>query len=261
MAHNPQKYEFTNPALETPADTELRIYKHSRRTRVMHEIMAICTVLLALTGFAMFFGLKFESHWVAWLHSLLGSIFIAVPIFWATTNFSHFSSFVGTISSFGKNDWGWVKAPMGGYLDPFIGRKDNPSEVPPQGKYNAGQKVMAIAIMVFGVALSCSGILMLLVSGSGFFGFSINIGAHLVNMIWRFHLIFAIIMSLSVAVHAFLASIPENRGELKTMFGSGYADPDYAIKHHPEWLDKQVTVLRNEPDPSAEDGDLPALPK
>lgn len=260
MAHT--EYEFTNPALQADDDVEVRIYKHSRRTRIMHFLMVVATIGLACTGLSMVFGLEFQSRWVAWFHTLLGSLFIAVPIFWALTNFRHFSSFVGTISSFGKNDWGWVKAPMGGYLDPLIGRKDNPSDVPPQGKYNAGQKIMAIAIMVFGVALSASGLLMWLTSKSGFFGLTLNIGSHMVNMIWRFHLIFAILMILAVATHAILVLLPANRGELKTMFGSGYADRDYAEKYHPEWLEKQVTVLRNEPDPTpAEEGTLPPMPK
>jgi formate dehydrogenase subunit gamma len=68
------------------------------------------------------------------VHRWAGIVFIAGPVLYILLNFDRFARFIDTISSISKDDFGWLKV-MGGYL-PFI----KVEEVPPQDKYNAGQK-------------------------------------------------------------------------------------------------------------------------
>ncbi len=244
--------KLTNPAVvKVEEGTVVKVYKHGLATRIMHGICAVCCVCLIVTGCMLLFGFKAGSEMVALIHCMLGLVFVVAPLVWAITNWKEFCAFISNIFHYDKDDAGWIKAPMGGYLDAFIGRKDNPSYVPPQGKYNTGQKLAGVFLMLGGLALGMTGLIMWAASGNGIFGLHIDVAPQAVMILWRIHLVVAILMTLLVCVHFVMGAIlPATRVEFTTMFGDGYADMDYCVKKHGKWLesmkvDEELTAKEN----------------
>lgn len=237
--------ELTNPAVIADDDTEVRILKHRLPTRIMHGVAAAAFCLLAISGLMLLFGYSFGSFYVALIHCLMGLAFIIAPLLWMIFDFREFSKFIATIFHYDKDDAGWVKAPMGGYLDPFIKRGKDPSYVPPMGKYNTGQKGAGVVLMVCAIILAATGIVMWGAAGSGYFGlFTLDLAPQMVLITWRIHLVAAIVILLTFAVHFFLGAIyPPTRVEFGTMFGNGVADYDYSVHKHGRWLEDDCAIL------------------
>lgn len=226
--------EMTN---SVSADSQARVVRHSRGSRIRHALMIVTTFCLIATGFLMWAGLPDMSSLVATIHALLGLLFIGIPLVWLLTDFKHFSAFIDDVTTFDKNDAGWL-AKAGGYLS------KGHTNLPPQSKYNTGQKITAVLIIVSGIVLGITGPLMWLGSGSGFFGlFSLSMAPALINLLWRIHLIAAIVMVVLVAAHMAIVLMPRNVPVVNSMFGDGTVDMDYAKAHHERWVEEGVETV------------------
>lgn len=229
--------QYTNPALKAKDDTRVVVLRHTKGVRVRHALVIITTFALIFTGFLMWAGLSSMSGVVAIVHAILGLIFIAIPLSWVFTDFRHFSAFIDDITHYDGDDVKWI-AKGGGYLG------GDPAKLPAQGKYNTGQKLAGLFMVICGVVLGISGFLMALATTT--FGVTLPIGETTKDLLWRIHLIAAIVMLVLVVVHIFLVLMAKNAPALNSMFGDGTVDLDYAKEHYERWMEEEVTVLEDE---------------
>jgi formate dehydrogenase subunit gamma len=97
------------------------------------------------------------------------------------------------------------------------------------GKYNMGQKAL-IWLMIVGVAaMMASGLVLMLRAD--------------VSLEWagfaRFvHVLFFVLITVTLILHVYLATHPINRAGLHAMFGSGEIDAEVVRRNHPLWWKK-----------------------
>lgn len=205
-----------------------KVLKHGEQTRTMHWIHAIAFTLLAITGIAFYF------KWI-WLanvfggpanaslvHRWAGVAFAVGPTIYILLNFERFAKFIDTISSFTKDDIKWLSI-MGGYI-PFL-----KGEVPPQDKYNAGQKILGWLIIITS--------LLIIITGFPMWLWRHDMSAALLALCYNVHLWDAIIMVLLVGGHFFLAAIhPKSRVEFSSMMLDGIVDAEFSAQHNTKWF-------------------------
>ena len=213
------------------------VLRHRKTARVRHALVIITTFSLILTGFLMWAGMRDMSGPVAILHAVLGLVFVAIPIVWIFTNFRRFSAFIDNVTHFDKNDLGWA-AKGGGYLG------GDTSEIPDQCKYNPGQKVVALLMVICGVLLGATGIIMAFATTT--FGVTLPVGEGMKELLWRTHLVVAVVMLVLVLSHIFLSLMAKNAPALNSMFGDGTVDLEFAKEHYGRWLQNKAVVLEEE---------------
>lgn len=240
--------ELTNPTVQETPGVEIKIFKHHVSTRIMHFFVALGFVICAVTGLLLFFEVDLSRSVLAMLHVVMGLCFVVAPIVYIIFRWRYFARFMGTALHYDKDDLGWVKAPMGGYLDPFLFRGKPEHYVPPQDKYNTGQKAAGICLIVGGVVLAATGVLMWANTANGIFGLIvIDMSPGMTWFIWTLHFIAACLTLVVFAVHFFLGALyrPTNV-EFFTMFGRGYADYAYTRKKHGKWINTLVVKEEHE---------------
>jgi formate dehydrogenase subunit gamma len=117
---------------------------------------------------------------------------------------------------FGPDDWQWIKV-GGGYLSHKV-------NVPPMGKYNPGQKLYYLAILIAGIAIAASGFAIWLLPDDR----GIRIASHLVH-----NLAFSLFI-VAVPVHVYLGTLA-NPGTFRIMV-YGTVPVEFARKRYPKWM-------------------------
>ncbi|MDD3853475.1 MAG: formate dehydrogenase [Syntrophomonadaceae bacterium] len=211
-----------------------KVLKHGEQTRTMHWMHMITFILLALTGIGFYFDIGFiggifggEAN-ASLVHRWAGVVFTVGPALYILLNFERFARFMDTIATFTKDDFGWLKT-MGGYI-PFL-----KGDVPPQDKYNAGQKMLGHLIIIGCLLMILTGFPMWLWRGvlpAAFLAFCYNI-----------HFWVAVILILAIAGHFFLAAIhPKSRVEFASMMMDGYIDAEISAHHNEKWFNSLQEV-------------------
>ena len=224
--------EITNPAAQEAPGLVIKVFKHRLATRIMHFFVSLGFITSAVTGILLFFGVDLNRAAMAQIHCIMGLCFVVAPIVYIIVCWKNFARFMGTALHYDKDDWGWVKAPMGGYLDPFLFRGKPEHYVPPQDKYNTGQKGAGICLILGGVVLAATGLLMWANTANGILGLcKVSLSSGMTWLIWTLHFVVACCTLLVFAVHFFLGAIyPVTNVEFFTMFGRGFADYAYTKK-------------------------------
>lgn len=206
-----------------------KVLKHDEQTRAMHWVHLIAFTILAFTGIGFYFDIGFINNIfggsanASIVHRWAGVIFTIGPVFYIILNFERFARFIDTITRITKDDIGWLKT-MGGYI-PFL-----KGDVPPQDKYNAGQKMLGIMIIICCLLIILSGFVMWL-------------WRHLVPAVfmafcYSLHFWVALLLVLLVSGHFFLAAIhPKSRVEFASMMMDGYIDADISAHHNKKWFE------------------------
>ena len=230
--------EITNAAAQASPDVNVRVLKHRVATRIMHGIVALGFVVCAITGILLFAGVDFGRGGMAIAHCIMGLCFAVAPIVYIIFCWKNYARFMDTITHYDKDDLGWLKAPMGGYLDPIFWRGKPEHYVPPQDKYNTGQKGAGVCLILGSVALAVTGLLMWANTAEGIFGLvTIQLSSGMTWFLWTLHVAVAVLMLLIFVVHFFLGAVyPVTNVEFWTMFGRGFADYTYTKKKHGKWL-------------------------
>lgn len=198
--------------IRNPKDLE----RHTASERVNHWIVAICFVLIALSGLAFF-------HPFFWPLSLLfgGGVWtrIAHPYMGLLLIIFFISMFVRfrEANRMTPSDWEWLR-----HAREIAGGDDR--AMPPQGKFNGGQKVMFWAISL------C--LLLMILSG---------------GVMWRAHFTFPVtLVRLAAVVHAAVGAIAIiiimghiyaaiwTRGTISAMV-YGRVSRAWARQHHETW--------------------------
>ncbi len=205
-----------------------KVLKHSEQTRTMHWVHLIAFIILGLTGIGFYWDINAISNIfggpanASLVHRWAGVVFTVGPALYILFNFEKFARFVDTISTFSKDDFGWLKT-MGGYI-PFL-----KGDVPPQDKYNAGQKMLGGIII--------AGCLILILTGFPMWLWRHLMPAALLAFCYNVHFWTAIIMILAIAGHFFLAAIhPKSRVEFASMMLDGYIDAQISAHHNEKWF-------------------------
>lgn len=195
------------------------IVRYTPGERTNHWIVAICFVLLALSGLALFHPAMFwlsnlfgGGTWTRILHPYIGVVlFVAflllVARMWSDNRMT-------------DRDWQWVK----GYRDVIANREEN---VPEAGRYNGGQKLVFIVqvLCVFGLLLT--GIVIWRPWFAPYFPVDVaRLAADL-------HAIFAVVMICTIIVHVYAGIWV--KGSVRAMT-RGTVTPGWAWKHHRAWF-------------------------
>jgi formate dehydrogenase subunit gamma len=197
------------------------VRKSSTGEIINHWILAVSCILLIFTGYGFLFQLKpignlfggFNAMKV--VHNWAGVVFTVSLV---ATLFHYLRESL----DFGHDDWQWIKV-GGGYLSHKV-------KVPPMGKYNPGQKLYYLAILVAGIAISASGFAIWLLPDDR----GIRILSHLVH-----NLAFALFI-VAVPVHIYLGTLA-NPGTFRIMV-YGTVPVDFAKKKYPKWM-KEIGKL------------------
>jgi len=185
--------------------------------RLVHFLFAGSCIVLFISGFglmfhnASFLAAMFGGHFVTkYVHNFAGLVFAVSGVFAVIIWFKD-----GAL--FDKDDIGWFMK-GGGYLWTKEG-------IPPQGRFNAGQKLYFVMKAVTLVVLSITGIIM---------WFPFYFSPALVIMLYPLHIACVAMLAGAVVIHAFLGSLG-NPGTIMAMI-SGKCTRAWARYQHPKWL-------------------------
>ena len=199
-----------------------RIVRYGYRERLMHWVSAVSYVYLLLTGLA------FWTPWLFWLAVVLGGatisrelhpwvgvvFFVAVLWMWATWGSQMRST---------ELDREWWRA-----LPHYIRNEDD--DMPPEGRFNGGQKMLFWAFLWCGLALLLSGFVLW---EPHWFPWSLRFlrfAAVLVHAV-----AFLVTVALFI-VHVYMGTAVE-RGAFASMT-RGDVSPAWARRHHRAWYDQ-----------------------
>jgi len=182
---------------------------------INHWLLAGSCILLMVTGFAFLFhldpvasvfggfnGMKTVHNW--------GGVVFGLSLLYSMRHYLKDSL------EYDADDRQWFKV-AGGYLSHNV-------VVPPMGKYNPGQKLYYLAIVVAGLAIALSGFGIWLMKDNS----AVMLLSHLV------HNIAFCIFVLAVPVHIYLGTLA-NPGTFQLMV-SGTLPLESAKKKYPKWM-------------------------
>jgi formate dehydrogenase subunit gamma len=195
------------------------IQRYSAGERTNHWITAICFVLLALSGLALFHPAFF------WLASLFGGgpwtrilhPFVGVAMF---VSFLFLACRMAKNNRMTAADKEWLCK----IKDVLANREENLPEV---GKYNGGQKMLFYVLILCMVGLLLSGI----VIWRAYFSLYFPIGV--IRAAAVLHALCAFVMICSIIVHIYAAIWI--KGSVRAMV-RGTVTPGWAWKHHRAWF-------------------------
>jgi len=199
------------------------IVRYTAGTRINHWIVAICFLLLALSGLALFHPALFwltnlfgGGPWTRILHPFIGCVMVGA--------FALLASEMWQDNRLQPRDWIWLKK----IKDVVNNREEN---LPDVGRYNAGQKLLFFAIVACLSVLFISGIVIWRVYFSALFSVRVTRLASL------FHAFFAFVLISAIVVHIYAAIWV--KGSIRAMT-RGWVSPGWAWKHHRAWF-REVT--------------------
>ncbi|MCP3725880.1 formate dehydrogenase subunit gamma [Paraburkholderia sp. CNPSo 3272] len=199
------------------------IERYTPNERSNHWITAICFILLALSGLAMFhpamswlYAVLGGGQWTRILHPFIGVVMFVSFLILALRFWHH--------NYLDKDDIQWMKQ-MGDVLN---NREDRLPEI---GRYNAGQKLLFFVMVICLVLLLLTGIVMWRRYFSAYFPIEIIRLSSLVHAAVAFVLICGIIIHIYAAIWV--------KGSIGAMT-RGYVTWGWARKHHPRWFRESI---------------------
>jgi len=197
------------------------LQRYTASERANHWTVGICFILLALSGLAFFHPALYPLTqlfggpvWARILHPYIG-LFMAVVFLIMAIRFAH-------LNMLKKCDIEWLKR-VGEMVD------GDDHNMPAQGKYNGGQKVL------FWGLVGCMSVIM--VTGVLIWRAWINLPVEVVRVAVTLHAIAAVGMVALIIIHVYAAIW--TRGTIRAMF-YGTVTRAWAKQHHRNWY-REVT--------------------
>jgi formate dehydrogenase subunit gamma len=199
------------------------IERYTPNERTNHWITAICFVLLALSGLAMFhpamaplYAVLGGGQWTRILHPFIGvvmfvSFLILVLRFWHHNYLD-------------RNDVQWLKQ-----IDDVLANRED--RLPEVGRYNAGQKLLFFLMVICLVLLLLSGIVIWRRY------FSMYFPIELIRLAADVHAIVATVLIIGIIFHIYAALWV--KGSVGAMV-RGTVTWGWARKHHPRWFRESI---------------------
>ncbi|MFZ6648497.1 formate dehydrogenase subunit gamma [Undibacterium sp. TJN25] len=203
------------------------ILRYTPNERSNHWITAICFVLLAISGLAMFHPSMFwlsqllgGGQWTRILHPFIGlvmflSFAILVLRFW-----HHNLPEPGDVQ--------WLKQ-----MDDVVNNRED--KLPKVGRYNAGQKLLFFTLIACMLGLLLSGIVIWRAYFSWYFPIPVIRAAALLHAVCAFTLITSIIVHIYAGIWV--------KGSIGAMV-RGTVSYGWARKHHQRWFEEIVKSAR-----------------
>ncbi len=206
------------------------IERFSKTARYTHWAHTLTFVVLFFTGMMLYadlfdFLLPLFGGYVGAMqvHRIAAVSFIIVSLLGLIANPSGFFSWIREILTWSKEDFAFV----GRFTQAFFSSYD---DIPRQGKFNGGEKLNSLFILMGSALLVLTGIVMWLPQS-----FSVQV----VRAAYPVHDISMIVVSAEVIGHIFLAIFhPDNREALSGML-YGHVSEEYAKSHHAKWYEEQ----------------------
>ena len=199
------------------------IERYRPNERSNHWITAICFILLALSGLAMFhpamawlYALFGGGQWTRILHPFFGLVMFVSFIIMAFRYWHH--------NQLDAHDRQWLKQGA----DVVSNRED---KLPPVGRYNAGQKLLFFTLIVCMVMLLLTGIVIWRAWFSAYFGIE------LIRLSALLHAFFAFVIIASIIVHIYAGIWV--KGSMGAMM-RGSVTYGWARKHHRRWFEEEM---------------------
>jgi len=201
------------------------VVRYSADVRTNHWLVALCFVLAALSGLALFHPALFwlsnlfgGGPWTRILHPFIGLFMVLV--------FLALSAKVWDENRIGAADWQWLRQ----WRDVVNNREERLPEV---GRYNAGQKLVFFVLVVCLLALFITGLLM----WRTYFTLPVSV----VRLASVLHAISALVLICTILVHVYAGFWV--KGSVPAML-RGTVTPGWAWKHHRAWF-RQITHAAN----------------
>jgi formate dehydrogenase subunit gamma len=193
------------------------IQKTTTYERFVHLLMALSGLILLLTGM----GFLYQQE-LGWINTIFGGPHLAREIHnWGGIIF--IVSLILSINTWLPESFKWTKedsewiSMLGGYLS-------RDKEPPPQGKLNAGQKVVGISVFIFGVLIGISGLLIWLSAGT----------KGVITLGHILHSISALVFAIFIPLHIYMTTAA-NPGTFRIMT-RGDIPLYWAKKKHARWV-------------------------
>ena len=209
------------------------IARYSANERTNHWIVAIAFVLAALSGLALFHPALFwlaslfgGGPWARILHPIISLVMVLAFLFLAVA--------VWKDNRLQDRDWTWLRQ----MRDVVSNREERLPEV---GRYNAGQKLLFLVIVICMVGLLLSGIVIWRAYFSLYFPIGVIRFASLLHALCALVLVCAIILHVYAAIWV--------KGSMQAMT-RGTVTAGWAWKHHRAWFREttHATNSRTRPD-------------
>jgi formate dehydrogenase subunit gamma len=180
-----------------------------------HWILAGSCILLMITGFAFLYHLEGVGAIFGGFNTMKtvhnwGGVVFSLSLLYSMRHY------LKDALDYDADDLQWFKV-AGGYLSHKV-------TVPPMGKYNPGQKLYYLAIVVAGIAIALSGFAIWFMKDNS----AVMLLSHLVH-----NVAFSIFV-LAVPVHMYLGTLA-NPGTFQLMV-TGTLPVDDAKKRYPKWM-------------------------
>ena len=209
------------------------ILKHPLNVRIFHYILLLSFLPLALTGLLLFFKPLSQSAMQLTydIHIVAGVVLSVNAIVFTLMCFDRVILFIVRIFSLSKRDIGWFKV-LGGYPQKFILGKKVP--IPPMNKYNSGQKLFGICVLLGGTALILSGLVLWLIPHA--------MPRDLVWLMGMTHLACGLLLTAFLPVHLFLAVYRFD--DFKAMMIHGKVPYHDAAEYTPLWVEQEIVPVQ-----------------
>lgn len=201
------------------------IRRYQLADMLMHWSVAAGFVLALITGYLIFFQgtsrllVDSAGHTSRLVHRIGAMLFVVGPVLY----FIFSKKRLGFLTAFkwDKSDIGWLKAAPKYY---FVGGEG----MPPQAKYNTGQKLYYLLAVIFGFLLTVTGFSL------WFDWFTGAAGLFMLVV----HDLSALVITLFFGVHIYLTIFhPRERISFNAMI-TGYMESEYAKHHHEIWYNE-----------------------
>jgi len=211
------------------ANSKERVVRFSGSARFAHWGHTVTFIVLLISGLALFspslkslaaiFGGYVNAGVV---HRWMAVFFTVIPLACLAANPKGFKEWWKDVFSFGKNDIGFLMV----FPLEFFGFK---AKIPPQTKFNGGEKMNSVVTTTSCVFLAISGYIM---------WFKASFPLWMVQWSYPIHDICMILATCMVFMHAYLGSFHPGSGESFWGMWKGTVRSDWAEHHHKQWYDK-----------------------
>ncbi|MCE5281719.1 MAG: cytochrome b/b6 domain-containing protein [Deltaproteobacteria bacterium] len=210
---------------------EAMILKHPLRVRIFHYFLIISFLPLAVTGLLLYFKPFAEEtmNLMMKIHVVAGVVLTLDAVAFFFIGYDRVVLFIKRVFTVSMNDVKWF-AVLGGYPQKFLLGKKVP--VPPMGKYNSGQKLFGICVLIGGTILIATGWVL--------WGFPHNFPRQTVALFGDLHALFGWLLSLFLLVHLFLGVYMFD--DFKAMILHGKIPYDEAKDVSPLWVSREITT-------------------
>lgn len=209
------------------------ILKHPLRVRIFHYLLIVSFLPLAVTGMILYFNPFGDAamNLTMQIHVTAGVLLTLNAAAFFLLAFDRVVLFVKRVFAFSADDVKWFSV-LGGYPQKLLmGKK---IQVPPMGKYNSGQKLFGICVLIGGTVL--------ILSGWVLWTFPHLTPRASVAYLGTLHTFFAWVLTLFLCVHLFLGVYMFD--DFKAMILHGKIPCVEAKEMSPKWVDKEIISLR-----------------